>query len=158
MADTNAMLAMASAITSETSVDDIAEVINAINFVAQAAKEARRLFESAMEQRIRETGQEIVVGDIRYYLGTEKKTTCKNPSATIRAILEAAGGDEDRLIQCLSANWVKPGTTRKMFEEFGCPDQFDALFDVQIRSELKEGKPVKKLLSVNTKFVPSKGV
>lgn len=88
-------------------------------------------------------------GTTRYYVGTAKKTKCRNLRATVEAIMQATGGDLDALVDCLASDAFKPGETRKTLG-----DDFPKCFDVTEAVDLKSGavKPPK-LQVVDTKFL-----
>lgn len=153
MSDTAQLKTLVLAAHPAAPLDNIAEALHFISSFKAAIKDAADLLEKQMLERIEQHGP-FVIGTVRYYIGENKKVRCRDASKTIQAILEACGGDEARLIDCLSANWVKPGTVRRLFEEFGQPERFDELFETTVIDELREGKPDRKLMSADTRFLP----
>lgn len=136
----------------ETSDDAFGMLLSAITVNVAKLREMKAAVEAKMVEKIKATGQDIVIGPVRYYVGKEKKTKCLDYAGTVNAILAACGGDVDRLAGCLASDAFKHGTVRALFEEFEDADSFRRLFETVEVEDLKTGKPTKKLLSVNTAF------
>lgn len=101
------------------------------------------------------TNGPIEFGTIRYYVGPEKKTKCRDQQATADAILTACGGDWERFASCLASGAFKHGAVRVLLDQAGTPEKFGDLFEVVETQELKEGKAVtvKKLHKVDERFI-----
>jgi hypothetical protein len=59
----------------------------------------------------------------------------------------------DAVAGCLAADALKPGACRAALP----PGEFDRLFRVEERPELKNGKPVRRLMSVNSAYARGGG-
>lgn len=122
----------------------------------EAAAEVVRRVKSALVQWI-EANRDIEVGDVRYYVGVEKKTKpLIPPPAMFRRLAELLGGDEEATLACLASAAFKHGEVKgRLAESLG--EQADAiyaeLFETIEELELKTGKPKKSLQSVNKKFL-----
>lgn len=79
---------------------------------------------------------DIDLGDgKRLYIGSEKSHKCLNAQATFAAILEATGGDEERMCEHLSTGAWKPGACAKTLGE----KRFAELFETVIAKDVKTG-------------------
>jgi hypothetical protein len=87
------------------------------------------------------------IADTEYFVAPKKKIKCRSISAAVKAIFEAAGGDEQAFCDTLSANAIKYGEARKLLG-----DDFEKYFETQIEMGL-DHKPVKELKSINTRFL-----
>lgn len=135
------------AVTEEATVEQIAEAKNRIDFLRERLKELKALYDVRVEQVVTARGP-ITVGDIRYYLGDESDTVCRNKGSALETCLELANGDMDALCRdFLAANPFKHGSIKRALARFA------ELFEVVKKPVLKEGKPVKKLIAVNEAFV-----
>ena len=90
----------------------------------------------------------IEIGDIKYYAGTEKKTVCRDTRATAEAVLDATKGDLDTFCEQLASQPWKYGALKTLLGK----ERWAQFFEVQEKPSLETGKPVKKLLTVNTRF------
>jgi len=62
-------------------------------FVAAEAKRAK----SRMIELMDESGREVTIGDVRYYVGHRKSTTITSPTDLLDGLLEATQGDLGKL-------------------------------------------------------------
>lgn len=134
-------------------VDDMLGARDFIGCLKEAIKEAEARVDAAMERHIRANGP-IRSGDDYWYVGFNKKTKCRDTKKAVDAILMVAAGDEQRLLDCFSANWVKHGTVKKLLKEFGQEAMYDELFETVKDDKLKNGEPTKEELQyINTRFL-----
>jgi hypothetical protein len=140
-------------ITPGTPVEDIADVLGKLEWLIRRAKEVKDELEARMVEKIQTTGEDIVIGECRYFVGTSKSVKCIDPKTTLEEILTASGGDVGKVVDCLSANAFKYGTVRRFFEEAGQFQTYSRLFETVEADELRTGKPVKRLQRVNEAFV-----
>jgi hypothetical protein len=131
-----------------TTTDDLGTLRSQLAFFATKLKEMRALLDEKMIEIIKETGQDITIGPIRYYAGIEKKTKCIEHMATLTALFEAAGGDIAVVAGCIASDGLKPGACKSILGEVEFPKHFDTI-EVNV---VKEGKPSKKLMSTNDEF------
>lgn len=125
----------------------VAELLNTIQVLKREIRRVDDLFENIFIEWIQANG-DLQIGDVRYYVGTPKDTKCINVPATLAALLEATGGDFDRVCGCLSSNAIKHGAAKKVLPE----DEFSKLFSVTEKVTLEEGKPKKSLLTKNDRY------
>ena len=141
----------------DTPDERIGEVLNLVACADDRIKEIKRMARGAIEAHIEANGRDVVIGDIRYYMGMDRKTKCIDPEATMAAILTLADGDMKAAHErFLSSDAFKYGSIRKGLEEQPDVARFDDLFTVEEKPVLKDGKPihgVKKLQSVNERFL-----
>lgn len=136
----------------ETGAATREEVIEALNVRAAMKtrmKEVDAAFEAAVIAWIQANG-EIECGDIRWYVGPEKKTDCYDQEETLRALLETGG--VDGVAACLASGAFKPGACRKVLG-----DQWEDYFLTTEKPDLKTGKPKHGLRSVDKRFLPPVG-
>jgi hypothetical protein len=140
-------------ITPETPVEQVADVLGKIEWMIRRAKEVKDELECRMVEKIQTTGEDIVIGDCRYYVGVAKTVKCIDPKTTLEEILTTSGGDVGKVIDCLSSKAFKYGTVRRFFEEAGQFQTYGRLFETVEADELKTGKPTRRLQKVNEAFV-----
>jgi hypothetical protein len=140
------------AITPESSVEQIADVLFTLAGMARRIKELQADLDERMIEHIKATGQDIVIGTVRYYIGKPKTIKSRDDLKTLETLLEISGGDLGRVVQCLSANAFKHGTVKRMLEELkAAPETFDLLFETVEREKLEEGKP--RLMKLDTQYL-----
>jgi RNAse (barnase) inhibitor barstar len=127
-------------------VERIRDIRQAIDLAKQQVRRLEDMWDSAMLEHVQAVGP-VVIGDVKYYAGVKKSTKCRDVRQTLAMFL--AVSDIDTLADCLSSNAFKPGAARLAI----APDQWDECFVVEEQAELKEGKPVKSLQSINTRFL-----
>jgi hypothetical protein len=124
------------------------EMISAVGAAKTVVKELDRMLDNAMYERLL-VCREIIYGDIRYYLGEDKTVKCVDVRATMNAVLDASGGDLDKMSECLSSNAFKPGETRKLLPS----EVFDECFETKVKPTIREGRPSKAVLQANMRFL-----
>ena len=126
------------------------EVVKALDLRSNLKAFVRELdgqIEAAVIRWINQNG-EIEVGDVRYYVGTEKTTKCVDPRRAIEAIFDAVGADFDSFLSTLVSQPFKPATTRTVVGD----DVADSLFVTSTQEDVKTGKPRKRLQVVDSRF------
>jgi len=73
-------------------------------------------------------------GEKRLYVGTEKRTKCPSPKATLERLLNLTGGDLGTVAECLSSGAWKPGACRELLG-----DQWGECFTVEEVPDIKTG-------------------
>jgi hypothetical protein len=76
----------------------------------------------------------------RYYVGTKRTTKCRDTTRAVEAVLQATGGDLDRLVGCLSSQPLKHGECEGVLG-----DEWDRHFAITEVPDLKTGRPQKEL-------------
>lgn len=92
----------------------------------------------------------ITEGELRWYVGTNRTHKCRDVRGTLAALLEATGGDLDRVAECLSSSAWKPGAAKAVL-----PDA-DAWFETVETPDLKTGKPERRLQKADANFTPQR--
>ena len=136
------------AIAPKLTNDEVAAVLDRVNFYAAEMKRVKALTESLVMEWIRENGDLVISPTVRYYIGTDKSTKCLDQPAAVDALLDAAGGDMGAFCECLAANAIKHGAAKKRLS----PAVYDSLFRVEIKESLEEGKPKQKLIKADDAF------
>lgn len=132
-----------------TPTERIGEVLIAVQAAQKRAKDLRETLEAAMLAHIEATGRDIVIGPIRYYAGIAKVTKLAAPlEEAVETIWTASGGDVAQFASVLRSDPFKPAACRLMLPAA----DYGRMFITEEREKLHEGKPAKKLLSVNTAF------
>lgn len=139
--------------TDECTVDDVLGAINFHDRLKQVSKELGEQLEAAAVRFIRAHG-DIVCGTVRYYVGVDKTVKCRDVKVTLDHMLNSAGGDLDRVVNCLSANAFKPGACKEVLSE----EDWAKCFDTTSKDTLEEGKAPKApgLKKIDTKFLKPK--
>lgn len=97
-----------------------------------------RLKEAAIEYINKHGPVETVT--TRFYVGNKRTTRCRDTERAVRAILEATGGDFDRMMGCLASQPLKHGECRSVLG-----NDWGRHFEVVETPDLKTGKPQKEL-------------
>lgn len=125
----------------DLTMDDLLMLYMKLDGVIKRARDAKAQLESFMVGWMPAHCPEARIGDELFCVGKRKTEKDRNVGATIRAILEAVGGDEQALMDCLSVNAVKAGAAKKVLG-----DRFDDFFETTYGDKLE----VKR---INTKFI-----
>ena len=92
---------------------------------------------------------DIVIGDIRYYVGEEKRTKCIDKPGTLEAVLTAKCGDFGAVCDMLASDPFKYGAVRTAIGD----DAFNKLFTQDKVIDLKTGKPLRSLQKLDGRFI-----
>lgn len=134
--------------------DVVLEALDLCEELVRRARELKAEAEQAAIGWIQRSGEDLVCGDVRYYVGTEKKVKPKDKAEVLDALLNAKDGDVAGIGEYLSSDPFKHGAVRELVGE----EKFTLLFEVRFDADLKTGKPVKGLHKTNAAFVrPKKG-
>lgn len=119
-----------------------------IQFAKDWIKEMEAVLDEWGCNVITETGQDITVDTVRFYVGVKKSWKCADKKRAIEAVLTLAK-DENHVGELLSSDPVKRGAVTKLAEEQGV--NIDGIWTCDESDELREGKP--KLQKIDTKFI-----
>lgn len=128
-------------------VDAVADVLTRLEYAAKYLRDMRSQAEERILEYVTENGP-VEIGDVRYFAGVEKTTVCKDTKGATEAILSASGGDLDTFCSQLTTNPFKYGAVKLLIGQ----ERWLDFFEVRERAALKDGKPEKKLIAINTKF------
>ena len=132
----------------------VIELHGAVKVLSRYAREWSRLADEAFVEWLESHGcsDGIQTGEKRWYVGYPSKTTMAVRTAdALNRLLEVTGGDCEATAACLSGSVsaFKPGHIKK---ELG--DSVHAeLFNVERGPTLEEGKPKKKLVCVDGRYL-----
>ena len=96
---------------------------------------------------------EIVLGNMRYYPGTNPTTKGIDKTELTDIILELAEGDVGTLVDMMVSQPFKHGAVRAFLKKAGREDLYDSMFVTEDRPVLKDGKPTQTLRVINTDYV-----
>lgn len=127
------------------------QVLTALEFVKRLGEVQRELKERVNKAAIKyiQANGDIQDGTRRFFVGPNKTTKCLDLRKTVEAVLTAAGGDIDALVDVLSTDAFKPGATKKLIK-----DKAKDLFETKETNklELEQAKPEMKLQEVDSRF------
>lgn len=144
------LLKLADEATAALDLDTPAEKVLAAIELRAALKEAVRALDAAMEPKLvawLEANGQLECGTKRYYAGVRKDTKCVDQGATLTTLLETAS--VETIAECLASGAFKPGKCREVLP----PEEYARLFETKETGELREGKPVKRLQTVDERFL-----
>jgi len=95
---------------------------------------------------------EIVLGNMRYYPGTNPTTKGVDKAKTTDTILELAEGDLAKLVEMMVSDPYKHGAVKAFLKKAGREDLYDSMFVTEDRPVLKNGKPTQTLRVINTDY------
>jgi hypothetical protein len=130
--------------------DHAREIVMAIDWLKSVTAELVQQRDAELAQRITVHG-DLTMGDVRYYVGPVKTTKCTDTKGALEALMEATGGDWEKVVSCLASQPIKHGAASKLLPA----EVYEKLFVVESKQEIKEGKPtaVEKLQKIDTRFI-----
>ena len=136
-------------LSSSASAEVALEVLEQTQALLERARELRKQAETQACGWIEANG-DLVCGPIRYYVGVEKKTACRDVRAAVEAALAAVEGDLDAFSSLLSKNSLKHGACRQTLP----PEVYGRLFITTEVERLKSGsaEPARKLMRRDERF------
>lgn len=153
MNDANAIAAIETAVITigpDTPPQVVGQVRNAVAFVGEEARRLKRLLDDRLREIMEETGRDIVLNEsVRLYLGVPKEYVPRDLAAVMSAVLDAAGGDMAGVTSCLASGCWKAGAVRSLLDD---PDRFASLFETVEKPEVRDGKPLRKVLVADDRF------
>jgi hypothetical protein len=120
--------------------DDAVKVMG--EFVADAKSRIAELKLEWIDAR----GEDMVIGDVRYYAGEAKTDKCRDAKRLLDTFITEHSIDD--LAACLSSNAFKPGACKPILG-----NAWGEHFVTESKPVIKEGKPVRGLQAINTRFV-----
>ena len=127
-------------LTAETATDEtFLAAMDIEAALVRVTKEYRaRLKDAAIDYLERAGG--VDTATTRFYVGDKKTTKCRDTRAAVDAILQAAGGDFDEFMACLSSQPLKHGQCRAVLG-----DDWGQHFTTETAPDLKTGKPAREI-------------
>lgn len=126
--------------------ESIAEGIGMLALVKRRVRELDEAMTNDIIAWLKHNKTELVVGDVRHYVGPDKSWRCTDPKGVYEAIMQATGGDVDVMLGCLSSGAWKQGAARKVLGD-------TRFFVEEVKDDLKTGKPKDKLHKIDPKWM-----
>lgn len=130
----------------DMTTDQVLHLFNAVQHAEERMKEIKRVMTEGLIAWIEKNG-DLEIGDIRYYVGTQKRIKCIDPQAVIDEFLNNYSYED--LVSSMSSQPFKYGTVRAKIGDA----RFDELFMTGEAPDLKTGKPKKVVKQVDAKYV-----
>ena len=148
-APTGALLRVDTELGEDATDEEAAEFVLRWQAFRAAFKAIDAELKAKLLERLIRTNRSLEVGEIRYYAGEDRDTECTDVAAADDKLLIACKGDMKEHAACLVSQPFKVSAARQKLP----PEDFASCFAVKSKPVVKEGKPQKKLLSVNPKFL-----
>ena len=129
------------------STEQLAELLSALAGMKERIKEAEKLVDGQLIERIKESGP-FILGTVKYYVGKKKTTKCVNVPGAMEALLTAVGGDWEKFTEFMASQPVKYGAAKGVLDS----KTYAGLFETTEEDELKEGS-AGRLLKADTRFM-----
>jgi len=121
-----------------------AAVLNHVADIKRKAKDYERRAEEALMAYILRFGG-FTLGNTRYYSGVKTVHRCHDNRKAFAAILEACGGDLERVVDTIRSGGIKAGASKALLG-----DKFNQFFSTEKIGELKYGAPSRRLQKAYT--------
>ena len=120
--------------------DDLLSVLDRLDAFKKQTKLVASMIEEAVLERLKtdpdlKDGLTDPMGG-RYYPGYNSRVKCNNVRGVVEQILEATGGDLDKITDCLGSDPFKQGTVKEVVGE----ETHGVLFTKEKTPVIKEGK------------------
>lgn len=138
-------LAIAKIRDPETPTEIIAETLDSVQWFQERAKELREACDTAMTDRLKQSGQSLRLGKWLYSLKHPKRVKCRSVPLAVSTLLHELGGDFDVFCKLLAANPLKHGACRQVLNSDA---KFNTLFETVIDDKLE-----KELVKTDLTFV-----
>lgn len=141
------VLAIARLEDPQTSIDEIAETLNQLDFAMERAKEMKKAGEAALSVRLNATGKSVQIGQWLYSMKHPKTTSCISNRQAAEACFNAVAGDFDQFCALLSSDAFKHGACAKILP----PEIYEGIFITIYPDKLE-----KKLVKADMNFLPKR--
>jgi hypothetical protein len=131
------------AIDDEATLEELITARNLAYEYERKAREYRADFDQVFCQWLEVNGRQTI-GETDYWAGFTKKTTCTDKPGTVNAILEHRLGDILAICDYLQSQPFRYGAVRELIGD----EAFDNLFRTENKTDLKTGKPKKRVQSL----------
>jgi hypothetical protein len=135
----------------DSDVEQLADCIGKLKALGERVRELRRMFEEKMLERLDASGP-VTVGEIRYYAGYETETISGDPTAVLTELFDACNGDIGTVAGCLCSQPFLTKPCKSVLSE----GVYYLLFTTVEKRKAKEGKPQRKVLTANPKYMEAK--
>jgi|ERR1700734_116668 len=143
-----------SGLSVQSSHDDIANAIIAVDFLRSGAKEVADQLKAKMIEWLTAHGGEVTIGPVRHYLGHPKKYKVRNIKEALDILMQLSGGDLEKFSAYFASSLLKHGFIRDEMNAEGCPEKFESVFEMIEDVTWEEGKPkrTKQLMRSDDRF------
>lgn len=125
--------------------DALVYVRGAVKVAYQRLREIGNLLDEQLLAWMDANGDLIVDEQTRLYIGTKKTVKCRDVGACLAALEEAAGGEIEKVVECLSSSAWKHGACRQLLG----PEKYEKCFAETVEQDVKTGKPIKAICESN---------
>ena len=136
-------------VSAMSTLDDLCAALDAAEWLLSRARTIDGLMKQIAIAWIDRNG-EFEIGDQYYAVGYSTTVKCLDTSQTGHAVLEAGGGDVDRLLSVLIAQPYKHASVRNLLPQ----KQYGSLFKVIRNGRLVNGTPERVLKRGDKRFLP----
>lgn len=141
MSDMVRIIDRVSELCAESTHDDIANAIIAVDFLKAGGKEIAEQLKAKMIEWLTAHGGEVTIGPVRHYLGHPKKYKVRNIKESLDVLMQLSGGDLEKFSGYFASSPLKHGFIRDEMAAEGCPEKFELIFEVVEDVTWEEGKP-----------------
>jgi hypothetical protein len=142
-----------SSIDCDSTPEQIAEVVLAMEAWSDAVKESQKMLKEALHEWLnqQDKGTQLIIGTKKYYIGSTVTKKANDNAAALQALFEATGGDMEEVGKCISsgASAFKLAKCKQVLGDEAYKEQFTEL----VKKDVK-GETVKTLKAVDTRFLP----
>ncbi len=135
----------------ESTPEGVAMIQAAVEGLKAATKAVGILWDEQLTAWLKENGDLTVnMGghEIRYFMGTKKRTTCRSKEGAASALLDATGGDLTGFCDVLSSMPYKYGAFKAIVGEAA----FTEHFAVETVDDIKTGKPIREVKKIDSRY------
>ncbi len=137
----------------EESTPDVVAITQAeVEGLKAVVKEIDRLWKEQFTDWLKEHKEGLTVDmgghEIRYFMGTKKRTTCRSKEGAASALLDATGGDLTGFCDVLSSMPYKYGAFKAIVGEAA----FAEHFAVETVDDIKTGKPIREVKRIDSRY------
>lgn len=137
-------------LTPDSPADDILNAIDKIGALGDALKLSKEQLDQILFDWLSKDNRQLVLGDKRWYIGTETKVTPKDYRGILETLLELSAGDLDALSEFLASKPFKHGSIKAKLND---EKRYHELFTVETVKDVATGKPLKSTKCVDDRFV-----
>lgn len=135
-------------ITIEADEDLVASAISSVDLLGEIYRELRGLRDVVVMDWLEANG-DLEIGDVRYYVGTKRRTKVRDAALALEALLELTAGDLVAIGEAMVSEPFKQGHFRGLAGD----ETWEEHFRVEVDRDLKTGKPKKSLQRGDKRFL-----
>lgn len=146
---TDAIALRVASLELDSPADQVREAILLVDALEKTTRTLARNLDASVIAWLDANGGSIEIGDVRYYVGRDKRVKCRDVRRTLESLLDATGGAIDEVCRCLSSNALLPAQVKQRLGE----TVYHEHFSEEIVPDLTTGKPRRVVKSVNPQWV-----